>query len=106
MTFLKRSGCAILFLLPLLFLPHKSVAQNTAIPNPVTSDSLNHNKLAKDLFLFRNIQLTTVTKMPIYYPKIDAKLRIYRPTEEIVYNMPIFPKSYKDSRIPLIHSQD
>lgn len=90
MTFLKRSGSVILFLLPLLFLPLISAAQNMTIPNAVTSDSLNFNKLDKNVLLFRNKQLTTVPNMPIYNPKIDAKIRIYRPTEDLVYNMPMF----------------
>lgn len=90
MTFLKRSGSAMLFFLPLLFLPLISTAQYSTIPNPVTNDSLNSNVLDKNVLMFRNKQLTTVPNMPIYKPKIDAKIRIYRPPEDVVYNMPIF----------------
>lgn len=90
MTLLKRSGSTILFFLPLLFLPLISSGQNKAILIPLTSDSLNLNKLDKNVLIFKNKQITTIPNMPIYNPKVDAKIRIYRPTKDIVYNMPIF----------------
>lgn len=94
MTLLMKSGSVKLFLLPLLFLPVISPAQNITIPTPEPSVSMDSIKLAQDVLLFRNKQLTAVTNMPIYNPGTDAKIRIYHPTEDIDYNMPIL--GYKD----------